>query len=189
LDGADATAPEASPVFLGDGDMPADLDRLNWGAFLLTGLWLLVHKLWLWWLVVFLMWWGGLVLFALSRRLPGIGFDHPVQIALVVVYTIAAWGVSYWFGRNVNARLWQRAAQLERGKKRKSVAAYMKGQRIWALAAVAFQILAWYGMVEEALDGATRMAGGVAGVIAYLVLTVVLCAAAWAWDRRHWQTA
>jgi len=38
---------------VGDGELPAELGRVNWGAALTTGLWAVGHALW-WWVLTFL---------------------------------------------------------------------------------------------------------------------------------------
>jgi hypothetical protein len=54
----DESAAEVTEPRLGQGSFPAELDRVNWGAFWLSVLWGFFNGLWEWSLIVILLTWA-----------------------------------------------------------------------------------------------------------------------------------
>jgi hypothetical protein len=122
---------------IGEGEFPPELDRVNYGAFLLAFLWAPVHRLWGWFGVF-------LVLEALESAMglsaPGfLGgvFERP---AVTVGFRIVYWTVTVAFALRANRLVWtqerKRAARTkgESAPRRPAlVSRYASNQRVWAL--------------------------------------------------------
>ena len=128
--------PSPSPRF-GEGEFPDTLDRLNWAAVLLGGIWALIHGVWRWFLLLV-----GV------RLLIGVLFNYlgasiyasvPATVALVGVTTTLEWALSAVFGLRANRLAW--AAEAERiasGRAQPpalihSVGMFRQRQRTWLI--------------------------------------------------------
>jgi hypothetical protein len=103
--------------------VPAEVDRWNWGAFLLSGIWLGIHRLW--WPLAVVAGLTGLVLVA----------NESVQAAAGVGWLVFI----IWLGRKGNAVAWRK-------HRWESIERFRSIQRRWALGGLA-GLVAWIGLV------------------------------------------
>jgi hypothetical protein len=122
---------------LGEGEFPQELDRVNFGAFLLAFLWAPFHRLW-GWFGVFVVLEGLESVMGLSApgSFGGV-FERPV---VMVGFRIVYWAVTVAFALQANRLVWaeehSRAARSkdESVARRPSlVARYVSHERVWAL--------------------------------------------------------
>jgi hypothetical protein len=122
---------------LGEGEFPPELDRVNFGAFLLAFLWAPLHRLWGWFGVFVLL---EALESAMGLSAPGFFggvFDQPV---VTVGFRIVYWTVTVAFALRANRLVWtqerERAARAEGEsvvRPPSLVSRYASNQRVWAL--------------------------------------------------------
>lgn len=128
-----------SPGF-GDGSLPEELARFNWGAFLLPLPWSVVYGAW----PIFLGWVAAwMVTFFGAIALAG---DATVVPASARVLSFVAVGtLQLYAGFSANSIAWGREARrlevLEGSKPRFSVLRYRLRQRLWIFAGVVWTVL------------------------------------------------
>lgn len=131
--------PDMSDQF-GVGDVPAEVNSFNWGAFIVVPLWALVHGAW----QVVLMWIGvlavpfmvsfalGVIVVALGGRLEG-----PVLIVATLLGEAVIFAMRLYAAMNGGRIAWEndrKRLATGRRKPRSSVAKYLADQRTWMLA-------------------------------------------------------
>ena len=99
---------------MGEGEFPLELDRVNFGAFLLAVIWAPFHRLW--------AWFGVFVVLEVLESAMGLGalrffggvFEQP---AAMVAFRIVYWTVTVVFALRANRLVWteerKRAARAE----------------------------------------------------------------------------
>jgi len=188
MDGVDDTPPAtAVEPLMGDGNMPEHLDRINWGVTLLTGLWLLLHGLWLWWIIDVAVLYGWLVVLYAVRTQAGnpSTLDAPAFLVAGIAVTVIRWALWLWFGRHANAGVWRRERRrLDRGRPGRCVSNYVGAERLWTIAGVSLLVLGSVVGVANVVMNPARVVGGVAGEVAASVISATFLVAAWVWDRR-----
>ena len=144
-----------SELHLGEGEFPDALDRVNFGAFLLSALWAPWHGLWGWFLVFV----------ALEILESIVGLTHlrfvsgtAAQLAVMVAFRVVYWTVTIAFALRANRLVWARAckravrsgsaSELHRPA---PVVSYVSGQRVWAVA----------GLVLLAASPLSLLVGGI----------------------------
>ena len=137
---------EAEPTGprLGQGELPMELDRVNFGAFLLAVLWAPFHRLWGWFAVFVVLELLESAIGLSTPQLLGGLFEQP---AVTVAFRIAYWTVTVAFALRANRLVWaverKRAARAIDGSVPKPpslVSRYASNQRIWALVGVVLLI-------------------------------------------------
>jgi len=188
VDEADVAALESeTPVVLGDGDMPVELDRINWGATLLTGLWLLTHGMWLWWFVDVAVLYGWLLVLSALRLNVGYatGMGGLEFLLAGIAVSVVRWAFWLWFGRHANAGVWRRESRRRaRGMSGRSITGYRSVERWWAVAGAWIFLLGIIVGVAAAIERPAKQVGGGAGAAVSFAITAVFVGVAWVWDKR-----
>jgi hypothetical protein len=169
---------------LGDGEFPSELDRVNFGAFLLAFLWAPVHRLWAWF-GVFVVLEALESVMALSA--PGFLGGLLEQPVVTVGFRIAYWTVTVAFALQANRLVWakerKRAAWTEDEPGQKArflVSKYVSNERVWTL--VGLVLLA--GTPLSLLIGPVSSIPGAVGDVAVTVGTqAVLLVGLFVYDR------
>lgn len=135
---------------MGDGDFPAQLDRVNWGAFFFSGIWAFWYGFW---------WWIALLVAALVAGTDTgevlaeiLGGSALVLLWVRVVCVCAVWGATLYLALNANRLVWEserdRLARTPAGLDGPiTVGSYRKAQRTWAIAG----LLLWAAVAIAAL--------------------------------------
>lgn len=129
----DAGAPERR---LGEGELPQELDRVNYGAFLLAVLWAPWHGLW--------GWFGLFVAMEVLESIIGLTglrfLGGPLARSVAMnAFRLAYWWVTVAFALRANRLVWERrraavAAGAGRGRRPPAlVSRYLSNQRIWTV--------------------------------------------------------
>lgn len=160
----------------GQGDFPAVLDRVNWGAILLGGLWAVINGVW------------PAALALITLRVLAFGFFLSFgqhlndSAAMVLAVSLGAellnWIVLGWFGMHANALAWRSenrriaSGQWQPPGLTLSVQRYLDNQRNW-VGLGALLLLMGYAMgYQRLLQASPLRANG--AVWAYLVAPVAL---------------
>ena len=172
----------SSCAFLGDGDFPDDMDRMNWGAALFDWLWALAHGAWGWVAVLTVVGIASRVLFAYFYLAP-IGRSVLAASIAAAVSELVFWGLSGALGMRANRIAWQHAQQrvaISDVGTRTSVESYQQSQRIWFLLGGALTALgygaSWLRVATEFPD---RLVPTIVGTATAVVVLLTL----WLWDR------
>lgn len=128
---------EPTGLRLGEGEFPRQLNRVNFGAFLLAVLWAPFHRLWGWFAVfAVLEVLESAIALSAPRSFGGV-FEQP---AAMVAFRIVYWTVTVAFALRANRLVWakehQRAtrARGEAIPKRIPLASrYASNQRVWMI--------------------------------------------------------
>lgn len=137
----------AAPIELrlGEGEFPAELDRVNFGAFLLGVLWAPWHRLWGWFAVLVAMEiLESVVGLTMLRFLGGM----VAQIIGMVVFRIGYWTVMVVFGLRANRLVWnaeeRRVARAGGSPSRRPalITKYVAAERVWAVVGLVLLALA-----------------------------------------------
>lgn len=164
---------EASPMSrdrgLGEGDLPAELKRFNWGAFLLTFFWALAYGAW----PVMTLWLIGTMTPLVLLIFVGAGGESAIAasgVGITVISEIVSGIIRIYIGANANRMLWNRERLrlevVEGARPRISVPAFLKRQRVWVwvgavLMAVSALSVAVIGFLGGADGAALREQVGV----------------------------
>lgn len=165
----------AQEAIFGDGELPLALAGANWGAFLLGGLWALLHGLWGWFAAILTVRFGLIVLGLTARRM-GL-FDIGVsEQAFSMMSTLLSWGLYAIFALKANSLAWGKAGlRLSRANAvpsgRITVSAYLRTQKTLLLLGVALLVLGTLVNAQSVIQGTTSLvpfltALGVVGVLA-----------------------
>ena len=159
---------------LGEGEFPPELDRVNFGAFLLAFLWAPFHRLWGWFSVFVVL---EALESAMGLSAPGfLGgvFEQPV---VVVGFRIVYWTVTVAFALQANRLVWtqqrKRAARTKGEsvvRQRSLVSRYVSHQRVWTLVGLILLV----GTPLSLLIGAVSSVPGAVGDVAVTVGTQAL---------------
>ena len=121
---------EPSGLRLGEGEFPPELDRVNFGAFLLAVFWAPLHRLWAWFGVF-------VVLEALESALAMSMLPFFEQTAVMVAFRIVYWTVTVAFALRANRLVWteERKRAVRRigsvTRRPSLVSRYASNQRVW----------------------------------------------------------
>lgn len=139
VDGIHEQADPSSPDELearafGSGEMPDELNRFNWGAFLLPVVWGVVYGSW----QIVGVWALALMAPLLLASLVGGASSLLSNVILLSVASEIAAGVArLWAGANANRMLWRRDAMrlqvLTSARPRFTVERYKARQRLWTI--------------------------------------------------------
>lgn len=139
---------------MGQGEMPAELKRFNWGAFFLPFFWGTAYGVWrivYFWVLAFM---SPLLLLMLV----GLGGEAAMQASMtgvIVVSQIIAAVVRLWVGMSANTLLWQReSARLEAvagAVPRFSTDRFASRQRTWLIVGIVITALSVMGLAVIAL--------------------------------------
>ena len=132
-EGHEAAAPRSGPR-MGEGDMPPELDAVNWAALLWGGLWVLGYRAWSWVGILFGMGALNLVVDLYLRRS---GASPVTLIAVAVPVRLAWYALVVAFAFRANRHVWERERVLresDRSAPRPAqlVSEYVATQRWWA---------------------------------------------------------
>ena len=130
----------------GQGDLPPELDTLNWSAVFWSGLWALVHGLWSWFAAFAALTAAGLAAYFLASSLvPG---ARPVLVILTVLHSVAGMVLTIVFAYRANRLLWQRERErldawegASAPLPKKTVGGYLRSQYRWALIGLAVSVI------------------------------------------------
>lgn len=177
---------EAEPtgLRLGEGEFPPELDRVNFGAFLLAFLWAPFHRLWGWFGVFVLL---EALESAMGLSAPGFFGGVLDQPVVMVGFRIVYWTVTVAFALRANRLVWteerKRAARTkgESVLRRPSlVSRYASNQRVWALVGLILLV----GTPLSLLIGSVNSIPGAVVDVAVTVGTqAVLLAGLFVYDR------
>jgi hypothetical protein len=175
---------ESIGLRLGEGEFPPEVDRVNFGAFLLAVLWAPFHRLWLWF--------GVFVALEVLEAVMGLStprfFDGPLsQLVAMVVFRVVYWTVTVAFALRANRLVWteehDRAARAQGEsvlKRPATVAKYVSNQRVWAAVGLVALAVAPLSL----LIGSAGSSPGVVGDVAATVGTqTILLAGLFVHDR------
>ena len=181
--------PETIPLSLGAfgvGEIPASLQRFNWGAFLLPALWGVVYNVWaivgMWFLAAFSPLFLAIV-FGVTQTNGAI--STPSLIAITVVSDALISFVRVWAGGSANRLFWDREAIRLRTKPsarpKFTTQTYPLRQRPWAvwgtvglLGGIAFTAVSNYRIMQPYGLGAMFVAEPVVFLAAQVALGVWL---------------
>jgi hypothetical protein len=143
---AEENLPGVSPVSLdfGVGDFPRELDRFNWGAFLLPLPWGVGFGAW----TVVLLWMLMATVPLLFATIVG-SFGKEALAANLLLVTLVAevisGGIRLWIGANATKMLWAREQQrlrlVEGAQPRFGVTRYLARQRTWTGVGIGLTVL------------------------------------------------
>jgi hypothetical protein len=130
---------------LGGGPFPPELDRLNWGAFLLPPLWALFHGIWRWFFGLLALNLAGRAVFSVYYA-SAFGRTFAGRVGATIAYLAAVEVVLVVFGMRANRLVWERekrmiAAGTRPRDKRGTVSSYLRSQSTWAKAGVVLLVL------------------------------------------------
>jgi hypothetical protein len=147
---------------MGNGDFPAELDRVNWGAFFFSGIWALWYGFW---------WWIALLVAAVAAGTNAgevliglLGGSALVHFWVRVVCVCAVWGATVYLALNANRLVWEserdRLARTPTGLDEPIlVGSYRKIQRRWVLAGlVTWAAIAIAALVQGSFASQAAMA-------------------------------
>jgi hypothetical protein len=126
--------------------LPPQLDRVNFGAFLLAVLWAPFHRLWGWFAVFVVLEVLESVMGLSTPRFLGGLFERPI---VMVAFRIVYWTVTVVFALRANRLVWAVERKLAAQAKSESllgrpslVSRYASNQRVWALVGFALLLAA-----------------------------------------------
>lgn len=175
---------ELTALHVGEGEFPVELDRVNFGAFLLAFLWAPAHRLWGWFAVFAAL---ETLESAMGLSAPGfLGgvFERP---AVMIGFRVVYWSATVVFALRANRLAWRAqqklAARATRGgtaRRRALVSKYASNQRVWALVGIVLLV----GTPLSLLVSSVRSVPGAAQDVAVTVGTqAVLLVGLWLYDR------
>lgn len=140
-----AESDQASAVLFGQGDFPEELNRLNWGAMFMGGIWALVHGVWRW-LIAFIV----LRILAIFVFLPFSNGELANSATWGLISSVLS-EIIYWvilgvFALNANRLAWQRTGRLMASGRHEpsalspSIESFSKAQRTWFLVGLALTV-------------------------------------------------
>ncbi len=183
----EAVPQPVGPV-LGEGEMPRELERFNWGAFWLPQIWGIVHGAWP--LVGMWLLGASASLFAASAvPTEGTGVLRALVLATTVTSFIEAL-VRLWAGTKANRLVWNRQARLigmpGSAVPRTPVSRYKQGQRRWAAAGAILVVGTTVALMPEVQKTWSEYGAGTAGVaLGATWIVAQVAAAAWLATRKH----
>lgn len=142
---------------LGEGEFPARLDRVNFGAFLLAVLWAPWHRLW-GWFAVFV----ALEILESVVGLTGLTFfpGALAQLVAMTTFRIVYWTVTVAFAMRANRLVWARSGKVvadgdaaSNRPRPGSVSTYIAHQRLWTVAGLIGLILAPLSLLIGSVRG------------------------------------
>lgn len=146
---------------LGEGELPLELDRLNWGAALLGMLWAIFYTPWPWFFVLAA---ARVVLFAISFSVSGPFVPGWVRLPFTVAYMSIYWVFVAMLAIRANRLVWDsERSRVERQSDQSvprpavKLSRYVAAQRRWLIGGVLFHLLLWGDfIVIGAADSASR---------------------------------
>jgi hypothetical protein len=153
-DGDELPVPDdAAPALdrrIGEGDFPAELDRVNWGAVLWGPIWALSHRLWSWVLILSLATLLTAVLLTAVLVLSGLHDVLPVRLAALSLSAALYWCVVAFFGLRANRLVWERESRVTLARADQplphssaSLTRYVEVQRGWLDSGLSLTGLVW----------------------------------------------
>ena len=169
---------------LGEGEFPPELDRVNFGAFLLAFIWAPFHRLWGWFGVFAVL---EALESAMGLSSPGFLGGALEQPAVVVGFRVVYWSVTVAFALRANRLVWEeerkRAARTEdsaAARRPPLVSRYAANQRIWTLVGLVLLVVTPLSL----LIGSVRsVPGAVVDVAVTIGVQATLLVGLWAYDR------
>jgi hypothetical protein len=172
---------------VGDGALPHELDRVNWGAALLGILWALAHGTWPWFwglVGVRVVWYAAVYAFRMTPwgQAPGLGF------AVMGLGPLLLLGADAVYAARANRLYWTRERDRVIRQSDHSVPRladpideYLKGQRSWATVGIVLFVLSSLLGLSELVS---RPTVGLQSALAVAVQLGVL-GALYAYDQSH----
>jgi hypothetical protein len=177
-------AAEPTGLRLGEGEFPPELDRVNFGAFLLGVLWAPFHRLWGWFAVFVVLEALESAMGLSSPRFLGGVFARPVTM---VAFRIVYWTVTVAFALRANRLVWteecKRGARTDGAPVRGRpflVSRYVSNQRVWTLVGL---ILLAVTPLSLLVGPVNSIPGAVADVVVTVGTQAILLAGLWLYDR------
>lgn len=177
--------PDARPARLGEGEFPPELDRVNFGAFLLAFIWAPFHHLW--------GWFGVFALLEAAEAVMGLSAPHFLGGVLelpvtMVAFRVVYWGVTVAFAVRANRLVWEverrRAARVVNGewapRPPAHVSSYASNLRVWAVVGLVLLIAS---PVSLLIPSVGNVPGAAVDVAVTTGTQAVLLAALFAYDR------
>lgn len=175
----DAVEGQSQGGVFGVGDLPSALDKVNWAAFLLGGLWALLHGLWSWFAAILVLRFG-LIAVGIAGRRAGL-FDGGVSAqAFSLVSTILIWGVYALFAFKANRLAWDKArvrlSSSSGGTANSQItpSAYLRNQRTLLFLGAGIFVLGALLNVQSVIQGAIEL---VALLMSFAVVALMAIAA------------
>jgi hypothetical protein len=169
---------------LGEGEFPLELDRVNFGAFLLAFLWAPFHRLWGWFAVFVVLEVLESAMGLSTPQFPGGVFERPV---VMVAFRIVYWTVTVAFALRANRLVWaverKRAARAtgESVLRRSSlVSRYASNQRVWTLVGL---VLLSATPLSLLIGSVNSIPGAVADVAVTVGAQAILLVGLFVYDR------
>ena len=158
----DSDEGSSQELVFGDGDLPPSLERVNWAAFFLGGLWALVHGLWTWFAAILVLRFGLLALGIVARR-AGL-FDAGIpELAFSLFAGLLSWSVYTIFALKANGLAWDKArSRLSRRSDEVSgsqttLGAYSRNQKTLLVLGIALFVLGTLLSVQAVVQGTTTV--------------------------------
>jgi hypothetical protein len=169
---------------LGEGEFPPELDRVNFGAFLLAFLWAPSHRLWGWFGVFVVL---EAIESAMGLSAPGFVGGVFEQPGVMVGFRIVYWMVTVAFALRANRLVWtgerKRAARTNGEsvpRQASLVSRYASNQRVWTFVG----LILFVGTPLSLLIGPVNSVPGAVADVAVTVGTqAILLAGLFVYDR------
>jgi hypothetical protein len=168
---------EPSGLRLGEGEFPPELDRVNFGAFLLGVLWAPFHRLWGWFGVFVVLEVIESAMGLSALRFFGGVFEQPVAM---VAFRIVYWTVTVVFALRANRLVWteerKRAARTkgESVPRRPSlVSRYTSNQRVWTIVGLILLVAAPLSLLIGSVSSIPRAVVDVAVTVGTQAILLV----------------
>jgi len=141
--------PQVDVLGFGSGEMPAELNRFNWGALLLPSVWGITFGVW----PIVSLWLLSFMTPFVLVSLVGIGGEGAVDSAAVgitVVSQIIGAAISLYIGSTATAMLWRkermRLELIEGSTPRFSVQRFVARQRLWKAFGIGLTVFSVMGL-------------------------------------------
>ena len=181
---SDTTDVRPSGPRLGEGEFPPELDRVNFGAFLLAILWAPFHRLWGWFGVFAVL---EVLESVMGLSAPGFLGGLLEQPVVTVGFRIVYWGVTVVFALRANRFVWgterKRAERAKADPTRKQpslVSRYVSNQRVWTIAGLVLLAAMPLGLLVPSVS---RVPGAAFDVAVTGGIQVVLLVGLFVYDR------
>ena len=170
-------------ALVGDGSLPSEFDRVNWGAVLFDYAWAFTHEAWGWFAAIVVVWFAQGVFFHYFYMM-SISRSVLVLSAAFVASTVVSRGLSIALGLRANRLVWDRAkrwASANASARRVTVADYRVRELGWVVIG-ALLVVAGYGGALYLVFTTAKHQNQLVPLIAEFVVEAALLVALWLYD-------